>query len=165
MTRARNESGRMAKADFCVQYGMSESQLERYFKQGMPHEKTGRKVFVPMPAGRNWYYEEIREQERRKLQPKTIDEARRRKESASAELEELKVAREKGRTMLVEDAVKEIASSYARVRAKLLNFAPRAAGAAFGSSSLQACRAKLEPLVIEILEELAHVDDDETQDE
>lgn len=153
---ARNAPTSMTKRQFADLFGVSEKQLERFFSQGMPHDRqSARKILIPMPAGREWYKEYLVKKGEKAAQPSSIDEARRRKETASAELEELKLAREKGQTMRVTDHVDLLADGFARVRAKLLNFAQRAAGAAFGTATIQECQAKLEPLVTEMMEELA----------
>jgi hypothetical protein len=145
----------MPKSDFARLFGVSESQLERHFQKGMPHEKKGRAVSIPMPAGRVWLHEHIFEKGKKLAAPKNIADAVQRREMARAQLEELKLAREQGKTMLVEQAEKQIADAFARVRAKLLNFPTRGAAAAFGASSIQMCKAKLEPLILEMLEELS----------
>jgi len=156
----RNAAGEMTKKQFAATFGVSEAQLERYFQQGMPHEKKStRKVVIPMPAGRVWYHEHLVKKGERKAAPKTINDARLRKETAQAGMEELKLAREQGVTMRVEEHEKLLGEAFSRVRAKLLNLAPRAAGAAFGATTIQECQAKIEPLVIEIMEELCAADD------
>lgn len=153
--RRRNAKSDMPKAEFAALFGISESQLERLFQKGMPHAKDGRAVTIPMPAGRVWYHEYLVAKGKKLAAPTSIDEAVRRREAARAELEELKLARERAKTMLVDDGERLLAAAYGRVRAKLLNLAPRAAGAAFGASTLQSCQAKIEPLVHEIMEDLA----------
>lgn len=156
----RNVETQITKRQFCEFFGVSEAQLERHFQKGMPHVKhSSRKVLVPMPAGRIWFLDYIREQERKKAQPTSLGEARIRREMAQATLEEMRVAKEQGATMRVEEHEKLLGDAFARVRAKLLNLAPRAAGAAFGATTLQECQAKIEPVVTEIFEELALADD------
>jgi hypothetical protein len=108
-----------------------------------------------MPQGREWYKDHLIARGKKEAQPTSLEDARRRKETAQAELEELKLAREKAVTMRVEDHIDMVGDAFARVRAKLLNFAARGAGAAFGASTIQECQVKLEALVTEMMEELA----------
>jgi hypothetical protein len=150
----------MTKRAFAEMFGVSEAQLERLFQKGMPHEKrSSRRVEIPMPEGRVWYHTYLEKKGEKRAAPSTIDEARLRKETAQAGLEEFKLAREQGITMLVEEHEKLYGEAMMRVRAKLLNLAPRAAGAAFGAASLPDCQAKIEPVVAEIMEELYKADD------
>lgn len=162
----RNSAGEMTKRKFSETFGVSEAQLERLFQQGMPHAKTSsRKIAIPMPAGRVWYHEHLVQKGKRAASPSSVGEARLRKETAQAALEELKLSREQGVTMRVEDAEKTLGEAFSRVRAKLLNLSPRIAGAAFGAVTIQECQVKIEPLVVEIMEELCaatDVPDDES---
>jgi hypothetical protein len=155
----RNVAGKMSKATFCSTFGVSEKQLERHCQNGMPHEKQGRRVHVLMPDGRVWLHRYIEEKGKQSAAPKTINDARLRKETAQAGMEELKLAREQGKTMLVIEHEKLLGDAFSRVRAKLLNLAPRAAGAGFGATSIQDCQAKIEPVITEIMEELCAGDD------
>ena len=129
------------------------------FAVGMPHQRTGRRVMLPMPAARVWFHEYLIKKGERKAQPASLSEARMRKETAQAALEELKLARELGKLMLVDEFSQLLGEAYGRVRAKLLNFPARAAGVAFGTTSFADCQAKLHPLVLEIMAELAAADD------
>ncbi len=156
---ARNAATEVPKAAFCATFTVSEAQLERLFQQGMPHEKKGRRIMIPMPSGWLWYKNYLVEKGKKAAAPKTIDDARLRKETAQAGIEELKLAREQGLTMRVAEHEKMLGEAFSRVRAKLLNLAPRAAGAAFGASSIQDCQAKIEPVVAEIMEELCAAGD------
>jgi phage terminase Nu1 subunit (DNA packaging protein) len=159
-TSKRNAAAELTKRAFAETFGVSEAQLERLFQQGMPHEKkSSRKVVIPMPSGRVWYHEYLVKKGEKRAAPSTIDEARLRKETAQAALEELKLAREQGVTMRVEEHEKLLGEAMMRVRAKLLNLGPRAAGAAFGATSLPECQAKIDPVVQEIMEELHQADD------
>jgi phage terminase Nu1 subunit (DNA packaging protein) len=136
----RNAASRdtsMTKRAFADTFGVSEAQLERLFQKGMPHEKTSsRRSRSRCRAGRVWYHEYLVKKGEKKAAPATINEARLRKETAQASLEELKLAREQGVTMRVEEHEKLLGEAFSRVRAKLLNLAPRAAGAAFGATSM-----------------------------
>lgn len=158
-TTIRNAVGSITKRAFAETFGVGEKQLERYFAVGMPHQRTGRRVMLPMPAARVWFHEYLIKKGERKAQPASLSEARMRKETAQAALEELKLARELGKLMLVDEFSQLLGEAYGRVRAKLLNFPARAAGVAFGTTSFADCQAKLHPLVLEIMAELAAADD------
>ncbi len=161
----RNTKTSLPKAAFAATFGISESQLERLFQQGMPHEKKGRKVMIPMPAGRVWYHEYLVNKGKKEAAPKDIDDAKLRKMAAEAELAELELSRERDELMTADDFFKEVGDSFSRVRAKLLNLAPRLAGAAFGATTIQECQAKIGPLIDEVIEELRQGNDVPAEDE
>ncbi len=163
---ARNAAGSISKRQFADTYGVSESQLERLFQQGMPHAKTSaRKIAIPMPSGRVWYHEYLIRKGRKQAAPTSIDDARRRKGAAEAELVELELAEKRGELMTVADFVKVTGEAFARARARLQNLASRAAAAAFGGQSVPECQARIEPLVLEVLDELRRADDVPIQQE
>jgi len=86
LVTVRNESTQIPKAQFAATFGVSEAQLERYFQQGMPHEKKGRRIMIPMPEGRVWYHKYLVEKGRREAMPQDLDEAKKRREMAMAEI-------------------------------------------------------------------------------
>jgi hypothetical protein len=156
----RNAAAEITKRSFCDTFGVSEAQLERLFQLGMPHAKgASRRVEIPMPDGRVWYHNYLVEKGKKQAAPKDLDEARKRRAAADADLAELELAKARNQTMLVEDHERMLGEAFGRVRARLLNLAPRAAGAAFGAPTLQECQAKIEPVVREIMEELEAADD------
>ena len=156
----RNASTKLTKREFADLFGVSEKQLERFFAQGMPHDReSARKITIPMPDGREWYKNHLVNKGRKEAQPSTINEAHLRIATAKAERDELQLAKEKRQTMKVEEHIELLADGFSRVRAKMLNFAARAAGAAFGAATIQECQAKIEPLVLEMMEELATAND------
>ena len=168
---ARNAASTITKRDFAIRFGISENQLERLFQQGMPHEKHSRRVLVPMPAGRVWYHEYLVEKGRRQSAPKSSDDARRRRAAAEAELAELDLAQRRKETVLLVEAERWVADAFGRVRAKLQNLTPRLAGVVVGLTSVQQAQSRIEPVVMEAMEELrvasdvptpADLDDDGT---
>jgi hypothetical protein len=155
----------MTKAQFAATFGVSEAQLERYFQKGMPHEKRGRRVMIPMPTGRVWYHEHLVEKGKKAAQPKTIDEARLRTETARAEMAELDLADRLSETMKVSEHERLLADAFSRVAAKLSNLPARAAAASFGAATVEECETRIEPIVDEVREELRKADDLPADDE
>lgn len=156
---ARNAAETMAKSAFAVMFGISEAQLERHFQAGMPHEKAGRRVLIPMPAGRLWYHTFLVEKGKKAAAPRTIDEARLRKETAQAEMAELDLAERQRETMKVSDHEQLLADAFSRVSAKLTNLAARSAVASFGAATVEECEARIDPIVAEVREELRKAED------
>lgn len=162
---ARNAAAQMSKSAFAVTFGVSESQLERLFHQGLPHEKKGRNVMIPMPAGRVFYHKYLVDKGKREAAPKTIDEARLRTETARAEMAELDLAERQRETMKVSDHEKLLADAFSRVSSKLTNFSARSAAASFGAATMEECEQRIEPIVAEVREELRKADDIALDDE
>lgn len=160
----RNAAEKMAKAAFCETFGVAEATIERLFQKGMPHEKNGRRIFVPMPAARVWYHEYLVEKGKKAAAPKSIDEARLRKETAVAEMAELDLADRQRETMKVADHERLLADAYSRVAAKLTILSARAAAASFGSATVEDAERRIEPIVEEVREELRKADDVPTDD-
>lgn len=156
----RNAAGEMTKRQFAETFGVSEAQLERLFQQGMPHaKKSTRNVVIPMPDGRVWYHAYLIEKGKRQAAPKDIDEAKRRKMAAEAELAELEVARARGELMTTETYALRFADACARVDARLVNLPPRLAGVVVGVESVTEALARIEPLVEEARDELRRGED------
>ncbi len=147
------------KAEVCDLFGISAAQIERYFKQGMPHTKKGRNVVLPWPEARTWYFAYLEQKGYKRAAPQSLDEARRRRATAEAELAELELARERDETMRVEDGAATLADGFARARSKILNLPPRIAGVIVGVPTKAEALARIEPLVLEVLAELHAAED------
>jgi hypothetical protein len=79
--------------------------------------------------------------------------------AAQAARIELKLSREQQQLLTLDDFKTALGDAYMRIRAKLLIFAPRAAGVVVGALTLPEAQARLEPIVREIMEELCAADD------
>lgn len=156
---ARNAAGKLSKSMFAATFGVSESQLERLFQQGMPHAKKGRRIEIPMPAGRVWYHTHLVDKGKRQAAPRDMDEARRRKMAAEAELAELELAKARDELMTVEAFDRAVLDAFSRVDVRLQNLASRLAGAVLGAQTIQESQARIDPLVEEAREELRRADD------
>lgn len=163
----RNASTKMSKAAFCATFGISEKQVERHFQQGMPHEKKGRLIYIPMPEGRVWFHNYLEDKGKKAAQPRNIDEARLRTETAKAEMAELDLADRLKETMKVADHERLLADAFSRVMAKLTGLPSRAAAASFGVESVEEAERRIEPVVDEVREELRKAEDlpDEEHDD
>lgn len=148
-----------SKAVFCDLMGVSASQLERLFQQGLPHHKRGKRVYVAWPEGRHWYHAYLTDKGKRQAAPENVNEARRRIVLAEAEQAEIELARTRGDLMTVSEFERLISDAYARVRARLLNLPPRLAGVVVGAATKPEAQARIEPLVLEVLAELHGAND------
>lgn len=145
----------ITKHDACSQWGLSPSQMERYFKEGMPHRREGqRKVWLPMPAALTWYVEKQKDIAKRQVSPTDYDDAKSRKMAAEAELAELELAKARDELMTRSDCERIVSDERVRVDARLQSLAPRLAGAVIGATSHNDALARVAPLIEECRDEL-----------
>jgi hypothetical protein len=155
----------LTKQQFSDTFGVSTSQLERLFQEGMPHDLGAathgkrRRVTIPMPDGRVWYHRYLVNKGRKEAAPTTLDDERRRHHFALAEMAELELAKARDELMTVTDFERLLGDAFARVRARLQNLAARQAGGVLGATSIEEAQKRLEPLVREAMEELRAASD------
>lgn len=118
---------RLKKADAAELLGISAKQLERYIAEGMPCSGTGAKRVFPWPQIRHWRDKLLVAQGKaqaqakvERLPPINLAEARLRKETADAQLQELKLAEAEGRLIPLEVHEERFGAACDRLRAVLL---------------------------------------------
>lgn len=154
------------RATLAALIGYSPNQITRWLSEtDIPHRREGTEVLFPWPTVRAWLNKYLEEKGKRAAKPESRDDARERKEYAEAEMAELELATMRGDLMTVAEGQKALADAFARVRAKLASFAPRAAGAAAGCATVQEATAALVPLVDEVFAELRGTDDIPEEDD
>jgi hypothetical protein len=161
----RNAATTLAKSAFAATFGISESQLERLFQKGMPHTKNGRKIEIPMPDGRVWFHEYLVNKGKKAAQPKTIDDAKLRNETARAEMAELELAKARDELMTVDAYERVVTDALTRADAKLQTLSSRIAGVVVGVQTIQEGQARVAPLVEEVRDELRRAEDVPVDDE
>lgn len=143
-------------AVFAKRAGVSKRTIERDLASGLPHITDGDgRVMIEPHAGLAW-----RAANRATEAPASpLSDARARREQAAAGLEELKLARIQGRTMLVEEHERLLFDGFARVAAHLNNVANRLAPVMVNVPTTEEAFAKINAVVNEIREELRRADD------
>lgn len=136
-------------------------QVSRLIQEGLPHRRKGTRVEILLPDAVAWWQERERREAEKNKPPEgdKFTALRLRREAAETRLQELRLHEAEQSVMRTDEFERMLSEAYGRVRAKLLNFAPRAAVLAFGAQSIAATQAKLDPLVTEIMEDLANPDD------
>lgn len=133
-----------------------------------PREMQGAKQLFRWPEMNRWYWSRKLAEVRDAVRPADFEEARARREAANAELAELELARQRGELMTVAQYAKEVGGAFERVAARLTTFADKAAREVVGTKDVLDGRARLQPLVDEVMGELYRSDDvpaDEPADE
>jgi phage terminase Nu1 subunit (DNA packaging protein) len=92
---------RVTAAELARLYGVSDQAVSGWKSAGAPFGPDRR---ISLAEFRRWEHHAIKSQAEAKAAPTTEDEARARKLSAEAELAEVKLARERGQVVAVEDA-------------------------------------------------------------
>lgn len=115
-------------------------------------------------AFRDWYYDQKLEAKAPKPDPMGIDEARKRKMAAEAELAELELAKAKAEVVPVETFRAALLGAFGRVRSKAREAPGRLTPLLVGKSKAAVIRPVLERYFAELLAELRHQDvpDDES---
>ena len=140
--------------------GYSSKQITRWLTESdIPHRREANEIFFPWPAARAWLHRYLEEKGKRAAQPIDKDNAFQRKSIAEAELIEIELAKARGELLPVASHEKLLADAFARVRARLSNLAPRAAGVVLGATTIQEAQAKIQPVIDEIFEELRDTTD------
>ena len=101
-----------------------------------------------------WYIAHKEAAAQRRAEPASLEDARQRKETATARLTELDLALREGHMVTIEDAERHIASFLARLRAKVVTLPTKYAHRMVGAT-LPEAQARLDEAVEEILGELA----------
>jgi len=147
-------------AQLMVRLAISRKQAQREVEEGMPHERGPRNVLrFPWPDCRIWRDEKIRERAATEAQPTSMKELRNRRETAEAELVELKVQRERGSLIPFDVHERLLEDAFARVRARLLGLPPRLGAMGVGHKTPREAQAALEPVIAEVMGELHRADD------
>jgi hypothetical protein len=130
-----------------------------------PHRKSGRHVLFPMPEARVWYHKHLEAKGAKSAAPTDRSNSVDRRLAVEAEMAEIDLAKKRNELMKVDDFDRILSDAFGRVRARLINLAPRIAGIVLGATSIQDAQARIEPLVREAMEELRRADDVPTSDD
>lgn len=150
----------LSKAEFETLTGYSAKQVTRFVQEtDIPHRRAENELFFPWPAARAWVHRYLEDKGKRRASPTDAKDARKRQEIAQAELAELDVAKARNELMTVAQHEKLLGEAFARVRARLANLPPRAAGVVLGATTIQDAQARIQPVVDEIFAELRKTDD------
>jgi len=126
---------------------------------GLPFSKRAGHVYMPMPEAFRWYISwRIDHRPGRPPSPSSMDEAKKRLESAKAELAELELAERRRDLIRVEDHKALLADAFARVASKLRNMPHRVATQVTGKT-VSDRKQEATRIVDDIYQELHGADD------
>lgn len=143
-------------AEAARRLGMSPQALGGWvIRPGAPIKRSGSNVLVEWPSFARWRESELVRQAKAEMAPGDIDESKARKIAAEAALAELELAKARGELLAVDDWTKATAAILDRVRARIVALPGRLAPLVTGITTLPAAVAAIEPVVAEVLAELA----------
>lgn len=127
-------------------FGLTDRRIRQLAEEGLPRDGHGQ---YPLAASVRWYVERL------KRSSTEMDDARRRKILADAQIKETQLAEKAGALAPVGEIIQAVEGDYARVRARLLTIPPRL-GSRFGDAEL---RQALADAIDEALSELSAADE------
>lgn len=167
---------RVTKNEFCEVFGVALTTAEAWLRAGMPHEfETGVKGkpeyrILTGPA-RRWLIEHEVQKALIKAGAevgsdgtvsRTLDDARKRKTEAEADMAEIELAKKSGEAILLGDAMAQWAQLISNCRAKLLSAPSKMAPVVAVEEDVAKCRRIIEDTILEALSELDHYDPKKT---
>jgi hypothetical protein len=140
--------------------GLSDSRITGLKAEGLPYEETPHGHRFNLPESVRWYTAHIRAAGRPVATPTEVsplDAARQRKAEAEARMIELRLAKELGQVVAIDDAVTVFAEHIAAARSQLLAMPSRLAPVLAAEDSAIECEQVLMAAIRDALEELAHM--------
>ena len=144
----------MGSAEAAKRLGMTVQALGHWIRSGAPVRDGKRGREFCWPDFPRWKDREIERKAKESSRPKTMDEARQRREAAEAEIAELDLEERRGTIALKSVVQAAVSADYARVRARLLSLPAKAAPFCVGLKTQTEAQMRLEPLMDEVIREL-----------
>lgn len=145
----------MSQTELAKLFGVTVQTVRRWVIDGLPRNGEGRGAKYPRLECLQWREEQVRQQERGKLPPAdSLDEAKRRKVLAEAQMAELDLGRVRGDLMTVEQYDSVVSQAYQRVAQRLKTIAPRLAPDVIGIQTLKEAKNVLDAEVRALMKEL-----------
>lgn len=162
MANKRRGAGRIVgRTDLAEIFGVSATAVDHWMRSGAPCDRSTSPVKFNTAEVVDWRIAQAVDLV--SDEPKdgaTLDDARRRKTQAEAELAEIEVAEKRGEVVNIAEAARTVAEEYAAVRAKLLGIPGRLAPLVAIETDQPACKALLVREITEALNELVGAVDD-----
>lgn len=140
---------------------MPERTFARLVAEGIPRKGDGEKARFPWPAIHHWYLERERKKAREEARPKTLDEARKRREVAEAQIAEIDLEERLNTLTTVESFRQAQTSAHMRVRAKILGLPSRVGPRLVGMRTVQEVVTALEKEMHSVMAELRGEESDD----
>ncbi len=132
--------------------GLTGGEVSRlHGEPGAPKVVRGGKVFLRWPEFPRWRDERLKKVGK----PSGLDEARRRRLSAQAELAELELAKARGDLLTISDVERIVSTDYGKLRAQLLSMPGRLAPCVVGVKTMADATAAIDAEVRSVMAELS----------
>jgi phage terminase Nu1 subunit (DNA packaging protein) len=152
----RRGAGRIVgRTELAEIFGVSLTTVDHWTRAGAPHDSSGSGPKFNTAEVVDWRVAQAVEKATEAAPAdQTLDEARRRKTQAEAELAEIELAEKRGQVVQIGEAAKLVAEEYTAVRSRLLAIPNKLAPQIAVESDRAACHALLSGVINEALNEL-----------
>lgn len=156
MTNPRRKPKEVTQQELAAILGRTTRQIRYLDAAGIPHRRVnGREKRYPLPDAVDWYY---RRQYEQREEPTSLDDARRRKLVAEAEIAEYDLAEKRGDMFTGDYLDRQLRGMLHVVSAAARRLPNRWAEDVVGLDTVEAAESKLEAMADSFLEELAELD-------
>lgn len=133
---------------------MPERTFALLVSQGLPRAGDGAKARYPWPEIYHWTIKREREKAKEEARPKTMDEARQRREAAEAQIAELTLGERQGSLCSVASFEQAQAATHTRIRGQCLAFPSKFGPQCVGLATIPEAVAVLEGGINDLLADL-----------
>ncbi|MCC7132489.1 MAG: terminase small subunit [Gemmatimonadales bacterium] len=141
--------------EFAADHGLTSRRVQQWIAEGMPYRDEGGNRRIVRAEANRWIREKERDEATKAATPDSTDDAERRKATADAQLAELRLARETGQVVPIDEATKAVEDMLGQLRAQLLTLPARWAPRMVGLKTLQEATLTIEGAVHEAMTALA----------
>ena len=146
----------ITSAEFAADHGVSLRRVQQWIAEGMPYRDVNGERRIARVDANKWLRAYEREQaEARAKKPSGLVESEERKAAADAQLAELKLAREQGQVVEIEETRRTVAAMLTQLRAQLLSLPARWAPKVVGIKTVAEASLTLEAAIHEALTALS----------
>ena len=145
----------IALSDFASDHGLTLIRVQQWIAEGMPYRQVDGARMVVRSEANKWVRQRERASGEESAAPKDLEEADKRKAMADAQLAELKLLREQGKVVAIEDTEHAVSALLEGLRSQLLTLPQRWAPQMTGLKSMAETTTVLESAIRDALTALS----------
>ena len=138
--------------------------VQQWIAEGMPYRQVDGARMVVRSEANKWVRQRERASGEESAAPKDLEEADKRKAMADAQLAELKLLREQGKVVAIEDTEQAVGDLLGALRAQLLATPTRESHRIVGLQSLAEATAALDAIIYDLMTSLSRRDPELAKD-
>ena len=145
----------IALSEFAADHGLTLIRVQQWIAEGMPYRQVDGARMVVRSEANKWVRQRERASGEESAAPKDLEEADKRKAMADAQLAELKLLREQGKGVSIEETEKAVGDLLGALRAQLLATPTRESHRIVGLRSLAEATAALDAIIYDLMTSLS----------